>query len=53
MLNHSLRFVVFLLTFCAAAQAQDKLTLLVPERVFDGERMRADWVVVTAANKIR
>jgi imidazolonepropionase-like amidohydrolase len=52
MLNHSLRFVVFLLTFCAAAQAQDKLTLLVPERVFDGERMRADWVVVTAANKI-
>jgi imidazolonepropionase-like amidohydrolase len=52
MLNHSLRFVVFLLTFCAAAQAQDKLTQLVPERVFDGERMRADWVVVTAANKI-
>lgn len=42
---------LLLLIFCKAQQA-DKYILLKPDRVFDGEQMHADWVVLVKNNKI-
>jgi imidazolonepropionase-like amidohydrolase len=33
-------------------QASDKFTLMKPDRVFDGETMHADWVVLVKGNRI-
>ena len=41
--------LLMLLWMTASTQAQ---TLLIPDRVFDGEEMHSGWVVVVAENKI-
>jgi len=41
-----------LLGLTAAAGAQESVTLLKPAQVFDGDEMRADWVVLVAGNSI-
>jgi imidazolonepropionase-like amidohydrolase len=44
-------FLIVAVHSCSAA-AQESVTLLVPERVFDGERLHTDWVVVTGDTQI-
>lgn len=45
--------IVFLIVAVApAALAQDSVTLLNPDRVFDGEQTHTNWVVVTGDEKI-
>ena len=46
-----LSIAVFLFTFSASAQT-DSFYLLKPDRVFDGETMHTDWVVLVKGNKI-
>lgn len=46
-----LGFSFFLLSFFASAQT-DSFYLLKPDRVFDGETMHNDWVVLVKGNKI-
>ncbi len=46
-----LGFSFFLLSFFASAQI-DSFYLLKPDRVFDGETMHNDWVVLVKGNKI-
>ena len=47
-----LTFAFFILTFIASAQQADKYILLKPDRVFDGQEMHSDWVVLVKNNKI-
>jgi imidazolonepropionase-like amidohydrolase len=42
---------LFVLVICKAQQA-DKYILLKPDRVFDGEQMHTDWIVLVKNNKI-
>lgn len=42
----------FLYLLVSNAQTNDKFTLLKPDRVFDGERMQAGWVVLLKNNRI-
>src|SRR6476646_297677 len=50
--NLLLTFCFSLLTFFSNAQQSDKYILLKPDRVFDGEQMHTDWVVLVKNNKI-
>src|SRR5918993_2861661 len=50
-MNPSLLFFFLLAVFSANAQA-DSFYLLKPDRVFDGETMHNDWVVLVKGNKI-
>src|SRR6187549_3660140 len=43
--------LVLVFIFCSAQQT-DKYILLKPDRVFDGEQMHTDWVVLVKNNKI-
>jgi imidazolonepropionase-like amidohydrolase len=45
-------FHFLLFTFFSNAQQADKYILLKPDRVFDGEQMHTDWVVLIKNNKI-
>jgi imidazolonepropionase-like amidohydrolase len=45
-------FHFLLFTFFSNAQQTDKYILLKPDRVFDGEQMHIDWVVLIKNNKI-
>ena len=45
-------FAFCILTLVASAQQADKYILLKPDRVFDGEQMHGDWIVVVKNNKI-
>lgn len=45
-------FPFLLLGFFVRAQQTDLLYLLKPDRVFDGETMHSDWVVLVKGNKI-
>ena len=46
-------FIPLLLAFVfCCAQQTDKYILLKPDRVFDGEQMHSDWVVLVKNNKI-
>ena len=45
-------FHLSLFTCFLNAQQSDKYVLLKPDRVFDGEQMHADWVVLVKNNKI-
>jgi len=47
-----LTFYFLVLTFLVNAQQTDKYILLKPDRVFDGEQMHSDWVVLVKNNKI-
>ena len=49
--NFLLLLWLALFIFCDAQQA-DKFILLKPDRVFDGEQMHNDWVVLVKNNKI-
>ena len=45
-------FYFLLLTFSSFGQQSDKYILLKPDRVFDGEQMHSDWIVLVKNNKI-
>jgi len=47
-----LTFYFLLLTFSSFGQQSDKYILLKPDRVFDGEQMHSDWIVLVKNNKI-
>lgn len=47
-----LLFQFLLLVILCNAQSADKYILLKPDRVFDGEQMHNDWVVLVKNNKI-
>lgn len=47
-----LLFLLFILPFVSFAQLPDSFYLLKPDRVFDGEMMHNDWIVVVHGNKI-
>src|SRR6185369_14083417 len=47
-----LTFTFCILTLIASAQQTDKYILLKPDRVFDGQEMHSDWVVLVKNNKI-
>src|SRR5213075_3103160 len=47
-----LTVALFFLVFSLKAQQTDKYILLKPARVFDGETMHTDWVVLVKNNKI-
>ena len=49
---HRILQIVVLLLSAHASAAQEKVTLIVAERVFDGERSHANWVVATGGNRI-
>ena len=47
-------FIVALLLLCVAGDGQsDSFYLLKPQRVFDGEAMHTNWVVLVKGNKIK
>jgi imidazolonepropionase-like amidohydrolase len=52
MKNIILFFIAIILTVNAFAQATDKYILLKPDRVFDGEQMHNDWIVLIKNNII-
>ena len=52
MKNKILLFVSVLICLFSFAQQKDKYILLKPERVFDGEQMHTNWVVLVKNNKI-
>ena len=45
-------FCILLFTFFSFGQQTDKYILLKPDRVFDGEQMHTDWVVLIKNKKI-
>ncbi len=45
-------FTFLCISFFASAQQNDSFYLLKPARVFDGENMQTDWVVLVKGNKI-
>src|SRR6476619_7578317 len=45
-------FYFLLLTSSSFGQQSDKYILLKPDRVFDGEQMHSDWIVLVKNNKI-
>jgi imidazolonepropionase-like amidohydrolase len=47
-----LTFAFLIFTFISSAQQTDKYILLKPDRVFDGQDMHGDWVVLVKNNKI-
>jgi len=47
-----LTFYFLLLTSSSFGQQSDKYILLKPDRVFDGEQMHSDWIVLVKNNKI-
>ncbi len=49
-----MKYLLFFLAcgFSILANAQDSMILLRPDRVFDGEQMHSDWVVLVKGNKI-
>lgn len=49
--RHSFALLLLSLPFFASAQT-DSFTLLKPDRVFDGETMHSDWIVLVKGNKI-
>ena len=52
-MKRSLLFFSFLfVAIVSTAQQPDKYILLKPDRVFDGENMQTDWVVLVKNNKI-
>jgi imidazolonepropionase-like amidohydrolase len=44
--------LLFACTLFTIVNAQDSMILLKPDRVFDGEQMHTDWVVLVKGNKI-
>jgi imidazolonepropionase-like amidohydrolase len=44
--------ILFLAIFSSSAQQPDKYIVLKPDRVFDGEQMHTDWVVLIKNNRI-
>ena len=45
-------FSILHFAFFAFSQSTDKYILLKPDRVFDGEQMHSDWIVLVKNNKI-
>jgi len=45
-------FLLFCLVLASFAMAQDRAILLKPDRVFDGETMHTNWVVLVKNNRI-
>src|SRR5688572_19682832 len=52
MIKSFISCLCFFLTFYAGAQQSDKYILLKPARVFDGEVMHTDWIVVVKNDSI-
>ena len=53
MRNQTLSLIIFLLlTITGMAKQADSSYLLKPDRVFDGENMHTNWVVLVKGNKI-
>ena len=52
MIKSFLSFFLIFLTLYTAAQPKDRYTLLKPARVFDGEAMHTDWIVVVKNDSI-
>lgn len=52
MKRSTLFFLLLLAVLSIQAQEKDVFTLLKPDRVFDGEQMHNDWVVLVRNNKI-
>src|ERR1051326_9093670 len=44
--------ILFLAIFSSSAQQPDKYIVLKPDRVFDGEQIHTDWVVLIKNNRI-
>jgi imidazolonepropionase-like amidohydrolase len=52
-LKSILTFAIYIwFVTCIYTQSSDKFILLKPDRVFDGETMHADWVVLVKGNRI-